>query len=821
MQLAISDAGCPAFFCRCSGILTAVATCLLVAFPSNAEVTLVKEGRALAKLYVEPPSANAKDEGSGNVELAIEEINYHFEKMAGTKLEVVRVSEPDAIKAPAIVIGEPALKLGAMPQKTSESREGFRLLVKNGLVLIGGESSAATVCGVYELLYRLGCDWIMPGKIGEIIPEKQTVSLPEMDDSQAPDFAFRRLWYRGYPQPRLKEEGERMARWLRRQKGGNYKHPVSGTAGHVWGAFIKRHKAEFEKDPSMLALVRMPDNSMQRRGPQLESTHPRVIELFAQDILDTYRKKIETGVWNSNTIAGFGIGPADGLSYSLSPESLKAGSGLMDPIVGEYDRTDELVLMANRILEQVHRQYPNAYVGCYSYSTHAGYPVKYVPDPKFAQTFAPINFSRFHSLMDTNSITQPYYRQIVEKWGQLSRKQGNLLTYRGYNWNLADNLLPYTKARIWGEELPFYKKQNFIGMNVEATKMWSALALSDYIFMRLAWNSSLEWKELLREFCLKAYGKAAPAMERYHFALAERQSNARQEAGSFHSFPLMYDDVWVAEAQKTLAEAAAAADTAADKDRVGFTAHNVEMLRLYLDYFKATMGFDFKAAKAGYDAMLAHWQKAYDHNTDLVANEGPAYLKRFLWGFVEQALKYSTGSNAIVARLPDEMATGFDKEEAGHLRGFQAPDYDASGWRMTKTLSSTWAAQGLAMGHRSGAVWYRHEFALPTSVKDKPVGLFLGGFEDEARVWLNGRLIGTSGRRFSNPAVYDLTDEARPGATNLLAIMVVRNSAANEIGLGGLLRPSFVFSGEKIQPKAPGKTLELRQVLPGGDLEAP
>ncbi len=493
---------------------------------AKAEVTLVREGKPIVLLYADAASVNTN--ANNDIEIAIEEINYHVGKMSGASLEIVRTDDPAVVKGPALVLGELAAKLGAKPQKASISKEGFRILAKGERVLIGGESSAGMVCGVYEMLYRLGCDWIMPGEIGEIIPGKATITLQDMDDSQAPDFDFRRLWYRGYPAPRLKEEAERMSRWLRRQKGGTFSHIVSDTGGHVWDAFIKQHKKEFDQDPAMLALVKMPDGSLQRRGPQIESTHPRVIELFINDIKEKYRKNIESGKWTKDTAAGFGIGPADGLGYSLSPESLAAGAGQMDPIVGDYDRTDELVLLANRILKEVHKDYPNAYVGCYSYSTHAGFPVKHTPDPKFTQIFAPINFSRFHSLMDTNSITQPYYKKVVEQWGTLSRKQGNLLTYRGYNWNLADNLLPYTKAAIWGDELPFYKKQNIIGMNVEATKMWSALALSDYIFMRLAWNSSLDWKQLTHEFCQKAYGKAAPAMERYHLALVERQSSARQ-----------------------------------------------------------------------------------------------------------------------------------------------------------------------------------------------------------------------------------------------------------------------------------------------------
>src|SRR5690606_3353242 len=110
----------------------------------------------------------------------------------------------------------------------------------------------------------------------------------------------------------------------------------------------------------------------------------------------------------------------------------------------------------------------------------------------------------------------------------------------------------------------------------------------------------------------------------------------------------------------------------------------------------------------------------------------------------------------------------------------------------TRTISTTWDAQGLA-GLRSGAVWYRHHFTLPADLQGEPIGLFIGGVEDEARVWINGRYLGTIGRAFSKPAVFDLTDGLASTGDNVLAIQVVRNSAANEIGLGGIIRPCYLF----------------------------
>lgn len=72
---------------------------------------------------------------------------------------------------------------------------------------------------------------------------------------------------------------------------------------------------------------------------------------------------------------------------------------------------------------------------------------------------------------------------------------------------------------------------------------------------------------------------------------------------------------------------------------------------------------------------------------------------------------------------------------------------------------------------------------------------------------------------FSKPFVFDLTEATLfgSGQKNLLAIKVVRNSLINEIGLGGLLRPSFLFTGPRVENPVDTNAPQQR-VLPGGEL---
>jgi len=188
----------------------------------------------------------------------------------------------------------------------------------------------------------------------------------------------------------------------------------------------------------------------------------------------------------------------------------------------------------------------------------------------------------------------------------------------------------------------------------------------------------------------------------------------------------------------------------------------------------------------------------------------------------ELAPKYSSGEYRQVLALPDELMTVIDPNGAGYAMRYQSPAIVDAGFISTKTYSLSWDKQGLG-AMRRGAVWYRFHFTLPADVKDKPIGLMLGGYQDEARVWVNGKLVGTSGETApgktpgATSAAFDLTEGIDYGGKNLVAIQVVRLGDATTNRTGGLLRPSFLFTGPRLAQKA-NKPLELRRKLPNGEM---
>src|SRR5688572_17788901 len=94
--------GLRAVLVLCAFIFTSVSN----AASAEKPVALLKDGKAVARVYVPPlPAADPKAKESA-MALAVRELNYHLGKMSGAPLEVVQTTDAATIKAPAIVLGE-------------------------------------------------------------------------------------------------------------------------------------------------------------------------------------------------------------------------------------------------------------------------------------------------------------------------------------------------------------------------------------------------------------------------------------------------------------------------------------------------------------------------------------------------------------------------------------------------------------------------------------------------------------------------------------------------------------------------------------------
>ena len=156
--------------------------------------------------------------------------------------------------------------------------------------------------------------------------------------------------------------------------------------------------------------------------------------------------------------------------------------------------------------------------------------------------------------------------------------------------------------------------------------------------------------------------------------------------------------------------------------------------------------------------------------------------------------------------------------EEGLASGFFLPEYEEHD-NETIEVPGSWALQGYgekSLGaphytnvlmpfkadvpqapHKNPTGLYRKGIAIPQDWLGNRLILHIGSAESVVHVWMNGRYIGFS-KDSRLPADFDVTDYTKPGAENLLALMVIQYSDASFVEdqdqwwLGGIHRALYL-----------------------------
>src|SRR5690606_6714704 len=128
-----------------------------------------------------------------------------------------------------------------------------------------------------------------------------------------------------------------------------------------------------------------------------------------------------------------------------------------------------------------------------------------------------------------------------------------------------------------------------------------------------------------------------------------------------------------------------------------------------------------------------------------------------------------------------------------------AENVDESDWEDV-VVPATWESQGYA--DYDGFAWYRKTFTLPSSFKTDDMLIILGKIDDMDEVYINGRLIGRTGKmerkwasdnEYNKLRTYTIPDGVlKPGRTNVIAVRVY-----DQEGLGGIYEGPITLLPQK------------------------
>ncbi len=793
------------FFCVVLAVLPAV---------SN-ELTLVLEGAPNAVILVAPepapppppadPKAKPKPPAKSKWLRAAEALQTTIEQMSGAKLPIVEEGQPiEGNPAVRILVGptQAAQKLkvkipaGFNPAIRPEifEEEGYVLKTTGNAIVVAGNNDGpyqGTLYAAYALLEKLGCRWYFPGEWGEVVPERKTVAVPDLNIESRPDFAIRTA---GTPQA-YKDD------WCTKigfsSPEANY--PVAGdgflamllppmefAAAHPeYYAMDKAGKRQFSTNKTAGVYHTM-----------LCLSNPDVLTASIETLKAAFSGERKMGCV---TPRGVGISPPDGMPFCHCEKCLAASQNFRYPgYFPERMMAEEYCGFAAKLA----RAFPDKFVALSAYSLREVPPQGVELPPNIAVNYFPISTCVLHAGDDHACWRRRETMRIASGWRRLTphvvmqHYAPGLLSVYGAG---QQALIPECDVPLIAAEAPILRKMGLKGITgaawVQGGTAFMQTWLGYYARAKLCWDVTTDVAAIKQDFYTTFFGpEAGPHVQAWWDACEEALGQSTCHAHEdWVAVKHIYTVPFVRALRPHVDAARQARTTPAQKGRVEAIVLIADHLEAYAAMNAAEMNLDYPKAIAESERMAGNVRKLVAIYPFFGAVKLPEAQTRAL----QKVAAKAGGTNGVmVAHLPLDMKFARDRFNEGVLAEWYLPEFNDTAWDMKNTFL-TWDQQDPPedeKGHDyDGYGWYRAVLDIPKNVAGKPLRLYLGGVCNEGWVWINGRYAGHIPHRlwWNYPATADLdvTRLVQPGQPNTVAIRVW-----NDAEIGGLYRRGFVYS---------------------------
>lgn len=390
-------------------------------------------------------------------------------------------------------------------------REAYILRSGDGVVWLIGATDAAVSHAVWDFLYEIGYRRFFPGENWEIVPQKRELTV-RLDKKTAPDYWVRDLfvahglWENNAP------------RWQEWRAANRLGKSFSLNTGHSWEKIQERFKDEFAAHPEYFALVKGERRTTGRRL-KFELANPRVRQLVAQYAVEFFDQNPQE--------ESVSIEPTDSGGWSESPEAKAIGSV-----------SDQMVVLANDVIDAVRAKYPHKYVAFYAYSSHA-------PAPSL--TLKP---GAIVSVTTAIRKGDASFDDLIRDW----QKQGAVSGIRDYAGVASYESfgVPYQSlsSRV-NDYVRALENYSTLGVKFYRTELgddFGSNGLGYYLATRILWdkNEVQNVPALIDDFLEKSFGEAKEPMRRFYGLINGLDGTAVPsfEIGSIRQLYAVLDEAW-------------------------------------------------------------------------------------------------------------------------------------------------------------------------------------------------------------------------------------------------------------------------------------
>ena len=471
--------------------LIAVFALALIPFVLSAQhLTLATRGQPALFTIVKPAPASASQQ------YAAEELQKFTEQMIGVKLPIVTDEAP--LPAQAILLGNTrytAQLLGAPVDMAALGEDGFRLKTCASHLLVIGGPTRGTLYGVYELLERFGgCRWYTTWH--SVIPTRETLTLPVLDETQKPAFAMREpFWFDmfdGDLAARNKANGNSMRLT---EKHGNKIRFGGDLFVHTFEILCS--SAEFfDQHPEYFSEI---NGKRRKEHTQLCLTNPDVLKIVTERLLARIRK--------DPTAKLFSVSQNDWHGFCTCP----ACKAIDDH---EESHAGTLITFVNQVAEVVEREFPNVWIETLAYQYTRKPPKTVRPRRNVVPRLCSIECD-FAKPLDQSAFKQNLsFVEDMRGWSAMTDK----LYVWDYTTNFRDYTGPFPNVLALQGNVRFFRDNHVVGLFEQGAyqgRHADFAELKAWLLAKWLWNPDLPLEPLLKDFFEGYYGKAAPIVRKY------------------------------------------------------------------------------------------------------------------------------------------------------------------------------------------------------------------------------------------------------------------------------------------------------------------
>ena len=677
-------------------------------------------------------------------------------------------------------------------------------------IVLAGNTHRGTLYAAYDFLKLQGCGWFMPGRLGEVIPKRDTLVLPGPSRIETPDwevrgflitlhcFAFAGDWF---------IQGEDILDWAVRNRMNGFWYGQTITAdfrahrgggydqllGHTWHLFLN------PAHPEWWALV---DGERVRLH---KSGRPNMLCVSNQALRDHVVKAALAYFAGHPNATVYALNPDDEPANWCECAGCRALDG--DSGKGEWVKdknghpaqsmSDRTVDFVNEVADRVSRVHPHKQIELYIYGSYREPPTRQKVHPNIILRYtfwpgAPLN----RPLLDASVVyNRNKVMRLLDGWKAAGAQHFGLYDYGEF---FHPDRPIFWFYSITNALKTFHDRWSFRNCMGETDNTISASFMWHNIRARALWDVDLDYEKEVEDICTRFYGRAAKPMKRYYdfMTASVMQSNAWKEfnyvpaeagnMGNYSWLQLLEQPVdRVLWATRLLDQALAqAGDDPLLQHRLQIARYGHALLT-YFVIEKAGASTDALRAQAD-DALSLAIQLTQRY--DIKISHG---LSNMLKGRVAAA---SAAMGRRLFTLPVEWQFKTDPQDQGVQKEWFASKPDQS-WKPILT-NEDWTSQG---HDYHGVAWYTVMFQLGVEEAeqkefqqdDNKLALQFDAVDGTADIFLDGRQIGAqkkpAAEMWDKPFLIDLPADFDATMRHRLTVRVEKDSAA-----AGIWKPVWI-----------------------------